>query len=93
MLTVKMTLDDYKGVYDAGGTSFVQSLFGAARSVFIVCMYVCMYCCMYMYACLHVNYCLSFLGGVGGGRSTPFRVSIAFLHVNYCLSFSQLFQY
>ena len=23
-------------------------------------LYVCMYVCMYMYACLHVNYCLSF---------------------------------
>ena len=53
MLTVKMTLDDYKkGVYDAGGTPFVRSLFVAARSVFIVCMYVCMYVLLYVHVCM-----------------------------------------
>ena len=46
--------------------------------------------CMYVHVCMSACELLSLFFFGGGGRSTPFRVSIACLHVNYCLSFLAL---
>ena len=67
------------------------SLLQRAASLLYVCIYL-WYVCMYVCTCMHV--CMWIIVSpfifLGGGRSTPFRVSIACLHVNYCLSFLAL---
>ena len=55
----------YKDVSDARRNSFCPgSLCCSAQRLY--CIYLCMYVCMYVYACLHVNYCLSFYFFLGG---------------------------
>ena len=73
-------LDDYKGVYDAGGTPCPESLYCSAQRLY--CMYVFMYVCMYVHVCMSACELLSLLFFGGGTLNALPRL--------YCMSACEL---